>query len=720
MRVTLFIAILFLGWSAIQAQPALAPLSHNVQLFQSAEIELRNAFDYEEEVYIQSGRMYDYCLDLALLSNPFRSMQVETGQSTIIGGSPSVVDSCFSYAAFAIQSNVVDTVLLSVKDDQDLTYLLRFIIHVRTSEALPFLDDFSYEGPFPDHRFWIDRDVFINNGLASRPLSIGVATFDGVDADGGPYGGGTGISDYLTSTFFNLDGAGDAVLEFYYQPRGNGFANFPRPEDSLIVQFRTEEGDWQRMASFAGIGDQPTPDFTYFQIPVPESFQYDGFQFRFVNISPNDGVLAMWHLDYVQLSDDPAASAAIADIAFTSAPPSLFRSYTAIPSAQFKNNVNSYLAEDIEIGIGSYFVNNGTVPVSRLRFLNEEGTNLTDETLLEVPPVVAQNQRDLAPGQYSFMNPIKERNTLVQQVINLNIQTDDSASLETMYSMSPNNQGSLQAFRRNDTVRFVSELKDYFAYDDGTAEVGIYIQGGTQFDLIAQEYELVEGDSLKAIRMFFPYVFNQGNRQRFELMIWGERLEDGPIYQKIYDQPVFPDRFGQRVGSFTNFALKTATDQDTSLFVPSGKFYVGWRQISANTTAGLYVGFDKSRPEIGDKIYYNKTGTWQKLSVPTIQGAIMIRPVFGKERQISTNQSDQNFKGIWTAYPNPSSGWLNLKGDVRHEAATIEIISLQGQSIKSIGFESQINISDLLPGRYILVIQDRKGNILDRLQIIKI
>jgi hypothetical protein len=106
--------------------------------------------------------------------------------------------------------------------------------------------------------------------------------------------------------------------------------------------------------------------------------------------------------------------------------------------------------------------------------------------------------------------------------------------------------------------------------------------------------------------------------------------------------------------------------------------------------------------------------------VPTIQGAIMIRPVFGKERQISTNRSDQNSKGTWTAYPNPSSGWLNLKGDVRHEAATIEIISLRGQLIKSIGFEPQINISDLLPGRYILVIQDRKGNILDRLQIIKI
>ena len=65
---------------------------------------------------------------------------------------------------------------------------------------LPFLDECSYDGPYPSATHWLDLDPFINKEMAESPPSVGVATFDGLNSEGMPYGGDPGVSDYLTST----------------------------------------------------------------------------------------------------------------------------------------------------------------------------------------------------------------------------------------------------------------------------------------------------------------------------------------------------------------------------------------------------------------------------------------------------------------------------------------------------------------------------------------
>jgi len=70
--------------------------------------------------------------------------------------------------------------------------------------ALPFFDDFAYPGPFPDDELWMENLVFINNTLGFELVSVGVATFDGLDGTGTPYGGGFGSSDTLTSIPLDL------------------------------------------------------------------------------------------------------------------------------------------------------------------------------------------------------------------------------------------------------------------------------------------------------------------------------------------------------------------------------------------------------------------------------------------------------------------------------------------------------------------------------------
>ena len=53
--------------------------------------------------------------------------------------------------------------------------------------SLPFLDDFSYNSYFPDNLLWEDSAVFVNRSYPINPVTIGVATFDGLDANGLAY-----------------------------------------------------------------------------------------------------------------------------------------------------------------------------------------------------------------------------------------------------------------------------------------------------------------------------------------------------------------------------------------------------------------------------------------------------------------------------------------------------------------------------------------------------
>ena len=58
---------------------------------------------------------------------------------------------------------------------------------ISSAIPLPFLDDFSYDSYFPDNILWQDSAVFVNRSYPVNPVTIGVATFDGLDASGMAY-----------------------------------------------------------------------------------------------------------------------------------------------------------------------------------------------------------------------------------------------------------------------------------------------------------------------------------------------------------------------------------------------------------------------------------------------------------------------------------------------------------------------------------------------------
>jgi len=137
------------------------------------------------------------------------------------------LDECYTYLPrrFA-EENTVD---ILVCDDlcvcDTVAYTFQSIKNTINISTDPFFDDFSYEGPYPNADLWLDDRVFVNNTLAHKPPSIGVATFDGISERGTSYGG-YGPADFLTSNYIdasNFNANSDVYLSFFACPKGNGY-----------------------------------------------------------------------------------------------------------------------------------------------------------------------------------------------------------------------------------------------------------------------------------------------------------------------------------------------------------------------------------------------------------------------------------------------------------------------------------------------------------------
>jgi hypothetical protein len=159
------------------------------------------------------------------------------------------------------------------------------------SLTLPFFDDFSrYSLPTNDPAIpsswqrWSDTCAFINSGFPIAPPTIGVATLDGLRADGYPYNFADefsyGSADTLTSLPIDLSTltSGDQVfLSFFYQ--GGGLGNNPDVGDSLIVEFYSPfgAGEWARVWTSPEVF--PTDNFeqVFIAVNAPQ-YLLDGFQ----------------------------------------------------------------------------------------------------------------------------------------------------------------------------------------------------------------------------------------------------------------------------------------------------------------------------------------------------------------------------------------------------------------------------------------------------------
>ncbi len=528
---------------------------------------------------------------------------------------------------------------------------------------------------------WQDDDVLVNGTYPVDPPTVGVATFDGLERLGIPYNFSNpcqwGIADHLTSVPINLEfQPSDSVyLSFYYQTIGLSGDDLVQEEDSLLLEFYSiDDESWDPIWSHEYIQQE---DFVQVMIPITESkYLKNGFQFRFKNYATLCGSLDHWHLDYVRLAENRTYDdTIIVDVAYLYEESTLLHNYTAMPWGHFEAAPESYM----EI---SKFLDQKNLDVND-RFITYG--MLTEYEGIETDNFVnGINSSGNASSTFTSSHLINEPpNNFVY----------DTALADTCayFDVAFYTNTTPDINRYNDTVRFTQNFTTYYAYDDGSAEAGYWLNvAGAK---LAYEFNVVGGDSMRAVRMYFNPVFEDPSGGSFLITIWSDLDPANVIHQNFsFSSPQY-QAWGEN--AFIEYPL------DSAIWVEN-TFYVGWVQTTADK---MNIGFDRNNNN-GNKIFFNVTNQFFPTS---FEGSLMMRPVFISEKDDPwLGIDDEQIAEIeFELYPNPTSGeiWISLNGQTGQ--MQIELLDLQGRKLREFtNINGNMNLGDLRDGVYLLKVSD--------------
>ena len=602
--------------------------------------------------------------------------------------------------------------------------------------TLPFYDDFSVNSVIPSPLRWTDSSVYINTDYAKFPPSIGAATFDALNKQGSLYpnaGPNPFEADNLTSRPIRLDSIFTPVkrginlkdsvfLSFYYQPQGRTISP-PSKKASLILEFHSP-GDSIEVVSASGTVNVPRwiekwsteggiqvdtfagPQKKYFrQVVIPiignnapniDSALYfkKGFQFRFRNIAAltgnsqpdwrNNG--SHWNIDVVYLATGGSINGiAMPDVAFAEQAPSMLVNYEAMPYRQYARNFDNETKDSLSIKI----VN-----------LNNKNQNRTYKYTIQKNALVPFYK--YSGEAYTIFPGIVSYKPWAKPPINVFFPVSDEKNVvfHITHSLSPDPES---IFHSNDTIRFAQVFSNYYAYDNGTSEAGIGINGAA--GSYAVQFKLNQTDTLRGMQMYFNPVIGGSNQKLIDLKIWNDA--NGKPGQVIKTLGGVTPIYTQSLNEFNSYWFDLPLTINPSDF-PGLRFYIGWSQ---STVDNINVGFDRYK-DSHTKRFYNVNGFWQ-MSDSANYGSLMMRPIVGEVNPLGIEKP--SFVEHLSIRPNPVTDgnliirfpetWTNNPGN----NLNINIISATGSQVLSETFYNPVNVSTLSPGFYLVILTDKKS-----------
>jgi hypothetical protein len=574
----------------------------------------------------------------------------------------------------------------------------------RVAFELPFLDDFYPLNIYPDVNFWMDSLVYVNATLPDAPPTIGVATFDGLNAIGQPYSFLTddyGVADILTSVPINLGGLlneNNVFLSFFWQPQGLGEApDFEggdvRNQDSLVVEFKDLNDNWVIIWSVTGTEVQP---FEQAFLQVVDTFLHDDFQFRFRTVGRLTGAIDHWHVDYVKLDKfrNPLIEANIPELAYQYYPSPLITPYYVMPYNQFDS---TFLVDTHRVFIQNNFIQATTDIIDFY-----EATELSSAAVLED---YSGPSADIGP-QLSF--------NIDYEMFDLPVNiSEDTVTIRVDYRflVSAEDTGNVISIRNNQITKD-QVFNNFYAYDDGTAERAYALDvksGDALYGRAALKYNARIEDTLQAVKMHFVNFNEDLDDITFSLYVWGALPNDSTEEVLLYYQPdiaISDLPPGDTNATLNNFSyipiLPDYIVSEAENLTVEGDFYIGYEvDIDVVLNIGFDINFDAS-----DYHFYDLGMGW----FPTnLSGALMMNPVLGaplpEEYVLDVNEeilSSFNFE----MYPNPVKSALYLKSNVTN--GRIDIIDMLGRTILHSNWNANaaINVEGLQTGMYILRLTD--------------
>jgi hypothetical protein len=571
---------------------------------------------------------------------------------------------------------------------------------------LPFSDDFKKPGPYPDSALWINNEVFVNRTYPVAPMNYGVATFDGLDKNGYPYDitaqPTTSIScDTMTSKRINLNlgitpGSADTVyMSFYYQAQGRG--NAPEPEDSLFLEFHSSADTiWREVWSHIGYSIAGSKDTGFHQVLIPINTLDTGkyintpwFQFRFRNFATPCGNLDHWNLDCVSLKQFGIYSDTILHgLALVYEPLSFLANYQSMPWRQYQgtsdmaSNARVYIRNNEAAGTrpvtyeyqGSHYGNPfsanyvGNDPIGPLPFYTAGYESLP---AIATPPVSGNG--------FSFGNALSDTTVFTINHINhVNITSTETLSVKQNFF-------------------------NYYAYDDGTAEIAYGLEGlgtGNGASLCVQ-FKTNISDTLKAVQFFWSPTVKDVSSDGFKLCVWDAGSGTGPGKLIYRSDSMFSPQYMHGYNHFRTYYLHPP------LILPAGTFYTGWRQY---TEDNLSVGFDQNTNAMSHNFFcIDSMSNWQASIFP---GSLMIRPLFGDTIRMNGIADYSRLLAGVNLYPNPANEQVFLSIPYQTDQTeffSIQIMDMCGKELDSRLYHpgEALDVSFLPNGFYFIRITSR-------------
>jgi Secretion system C-terminal sorting domain len=566
------------------------------------------------------------------------------------------------------------------------------------------VDHFYYDSHTATDSIWDqfaagNTGTFVNRSWGKSPINVGVCTFDGLNAFGMPYDSLASVSstmncDYLTSLPINLsnyDTSDHVFLSFWYQAQGFGYA--PNPQDSFMLDvnipaWNPNQSSINWKTVWFKTGYTPTGADTGFHIAMFEldstSYFVKGFRFRFHNYAAGCGSNDHWHLDEVELGPGRTVNDTLVRTAtFVYEMPSFLTKYWAMPYNHYKPAVHMAANANVQIR------NNDTA--SRNIAYNYQVMDLAGNVL------ATYNGQSNILGPYSQVGYSSHPQHAHPDVYPSPFSGFPQNLLDTSSYIV---RHKLIDGTRIDSVDHYQRFYNFYAYDDGTAEVGYGLYGA--YSSLAYKFtnESDNIDTLTAFQMYFlPVQDIDGLRLReFSLVVWSDG-GNGPgsvIYrektQHIDYLFVTPDRF-------TTYTL----DSGIVALSPGQTYYIGWEQIAPDR---MYIGFDFNNDHHGE-IYYNTNGTWL---TSIFNGSLMIRPVFGDVYDATgVNEPVTNPAAAFVLYPNPANDRVTVSindPSGKYFASVTDITGRELITLASLDQANSMDVSILPNGVYFVQLRD--------------
>ena len=439
--------------------------------------------------------------------------------------------------------------------------------------------------------------------------------------------------------------------------------------------------------------------FKQVMIPIRDMKYFkDNFYFRFYNYASivNNSLPANrsnednWNIDFVYLNYNRSVRDTYYPmVTFTGQKPSFFNRYQAIPYRQYRDNPNSYMRESLSIDIAN--LDNEDHNINYYYKVDQIGGTQHYTRVLDPVTIRPYDEFGYLECPEYGESPACP---YVGELFALDLWID-SASFQVSHYLYDSTANPPLA----DSMKYRVGLYNYYAYDDGTPELGYGVSNaGGKF---AVRFDISDYDTIQGVQLLFNHTLKDANDKYFNIVVWKD--ENGKPGDTLFTMNNQRVRWQEQPYRFTYYKFNRVV-------TTASAYYIGIEQTSNSL---INIGLDASIDNMQYN-FVNTNGSWQPSNM---RGSLMIRPVVGASYYIGVEENGPSTGSeTFVVYPNPASDMLHLEGDF--DGGQVSLFDITGRKVYQGAYQHDIAVSNLNNGMYFIQVVTAEGQVINQKFII--